>query len=121
MPRDRKRYLEEILIHFFNGEEEYRELVEYASALYIDEVMKIIDERGGPVTTVEKNVVTLTHMFGLDDKYKQEGREEGIKEGEHMKAVETARKLLDKGVSIDIISECTGLSIDDVTELKKAN
>ncbi|MCB2355329.1 hypothetical protein [Clostridium estertheticum] len=42
--------------------------------------------------------------------YKEEGREEG----EIKKTIEIAKKLLRKGVSIDIIVESTDLTIEEV-------
>ena len=41
-------------------------------------------------------------------------KEEGLAEGEHKKAIETARKMLSQGLDIDLVSQCTGLSIDAV-------
>ena len=51
--------------------------------------------------------------------YKEEGREEGREEGEMNKAIEIAKKLLRKGVSIDIIVESTDLTIEEVENIKK--
>lgn len=54
-----------------------------------------------------------------------EGREEGLaqgrEEGARETAVKTARALLDEGVSFGVISRCTGLTIDEVKGLNKAN
>ena len=46
-------------------------------------------------------------------------REEAYEEGEHNKAVESARNFLNKNISAEIIAECTGLSLEEVLELKK--
>jgi len=35
--------------------------------------------------------------------------------------LETAQKLLDKGISLDIISECTGVSINKLLEITRDN
>ena len=43
-----------------------------------------------------------------------EGLEKGKKEGEHKKAIETAKNLLTMGLQIEQISKATGLSIDEV-------
>ncbi len=45
---------------------------------------------------------------------KAEGKAEGLAEGEKRKALETARKLREKGFSAEDICELTGLSFDDV-------
>ena len=47
------------------------------------------------------------------------GRVSGIAEGKKENAVETARKLLKCNVSAEIISECTGLSPEELDGLKK--
>ncbi|MGL5753171.1 MAG: hypothetical protein ACRCXT_21690, partial [Paraclostridium sp.] len=47
----------------------------------------------------------------------EEGKEEGINEGKKEKAVEIARGLLDI-LSIEIIAQKTGLTVDEVKALK---
>ena len=49
------------------------------------------------------------------DEFRELGHEEGIRE----KAIETAKKMLQKGYNITDISECTDLSIEKVEKLKK--
>ena len=55
--------------------------------------------------------------------WKEEAREaglsEGRREGRKENAIETARKLLKCNVSAGIISECTGLSPEELDSLKK--
>ena len=55
--------------------------------------------------------------------WKEEAREEGLaegrEEGKKENAIETARKLLKCNVSAGIISECTGLSLEELDGLKK--
>lgn len=46
----------------------------------------------------------------LINKGKREGRKEGV--------IETAKNFLENGVSIEIISKCTGLTIEEVKKLK---
>jgi len=45
-----------------------------------------------------------------------EGKAEGLAEGEKRKALETARKMREKGFSAEEICELTGLSLDDMQE-----
>jgi predicted transposase/invertase (TIGR01784 family) len=45
------------------------------------------------------------------------GKQEGIYEGERRKALSTAKKLKQKGLSIPEIAEVTGLSIEEVERL----
>ena len=49
------------------------------------------------------------------DEFRELGHEEGVRE----KAIETAKKMLQKGYNITDISECTDLSIEEVEKLKK--
>ena len=48
---------------------------------------------------------------------KKKSREEGLAEGEHKKAIETARKMLLKGFSIKDVVDCSGLSMEEVEKL----
>ena len=41
----------------------------------------------------------------------------GLLQGEHKKAVETAKIMLLKNISFEIISECTGLSPEEIEKL----
>ena len=47
----------------------------------------------------------------------QEGIQEGIQQGETRKALETARKMLVKGLDVTTIMECTGLTAEEVATL----
>ena len=49
------------------------------------------------------------------DEFRELGHEEGVRE----KAIETAKKMLQEGLDISIISRCTDLSIEEVEKLKK--
>ena len=50
----------------------------------------------------------------------ERGRIEGVSIGEKRKAVDMAKKLLAAGVEAEIIAEGTGLSIDQIEELRKS-
>jgi predicted transposase/invertase (TIGR01784 family) len=45
---------------------------------------------------------------------KRRQREEGFEEGEKNKAIETARKMLNRGFSSEQITELTGLTLDEL-------
>ena len=47
-----------------------------------------------------------------------EGREEGRQEGSHLKALETARNLIQMGLMDEQIAQATGLSIEQVQSLQ---
>ena len=46
-----------------------------------------------------------------------EGLSDGISQGEHQAKIETAKNLVAKKISVDIIADCTGLSIDEINNL----
>ncbi len=48
-----------------------------------------------------------------------DARRAGLKEGAKKKAIDTAQKLLNKNISAEIIAECTGLSLEEVQEIKQ--
>ena len=54
---------------------------------------------------------------GYDDG-KEEGIKEGLKEGIKAGKIEVAKKLLDQCVEIEIISSATGLTIEEIKNLK---
>ena len=49
------------------------------------------------------------------------GRNEGISigllQGEYKKAIETAKSMMQRNISIDIVAECTGLSPEEIEKL----
>ena len=62
---------------------------------------------------------------GMTEHYKKglrEGKEEGLREGEkkgeNKKAIEMAKKMLSDGMSMDIITKYSGLSIEEIEKLK---
>ena len=54
----------------------------------------------------------------LMNSIKDEGYENGKQDGEKSKQLEIARKSLEQGLNINVISTITGLSIDEINELK---
>ncbi|PID29554.1 MAG: hypothetical protein CR982_02495 [Candidatus Cloacimonadota bacterium] len=53
------------------------------------------------------------------DTAKEEGREEGIEIGRDKRTIEIAKNGLEKGYSIDMISDLTGLSEEEIKKLKQ--
>ena len=47
----------------------------------------------------------------------ERGRNEGISLGAYQKAIETAKNMRFRNIPIDVISECTGLSIEVIQDL----
>lgn len=53
------------------------------------------------------------------DDAREAGLAEGEKRGREEKAIETARKLLKCNISVEIIAECTGLSMAEISALQE--
>ena len=51
-------------------------------------------------------------------KGKEEGKIEGIKEGEYKNAVQNAKNFLKLGVSPEIVAQGTGLSMEEIQKIK---
>ena len=50
---------------------------------------------------------------------RETGREEGREEGAKQKIFDIAKRMLEKGIDIETISELTGLTAEEVSRLKK--
>ena len=46
-----------------------------------------------------------------------QGISQGIEQGIEQKALETAKKMLENGISLEIITQCTGLSLEKLEDL----
>lgn len=63
---------------------------------------------------------SLDYNSAMDFSYRngrQAGIEEGMEKGRLAGALENARKMVAKGLAIELVSECTGLSLDEVKAL----
>ena len=47
-----------------------------------------------------------------------EGIQQGISQGEYKKAIETAKNMLINNISIEIIADCTGLTVQTIKNLQ---
>jgi len=56
----------------------------------------------------------LTKLSILD-----EGIERGINQGISQSKIEIAKNMLSKGLNINTISECTNLSLEEITKIKE--
>ena len=52
--------------------------------------------------------------FDAEQRGYKEGVSDGISQGEHQKAIETAKKFLAMGISIEQVAQGTGLSIEEI-------
>jgi len=90
-------FIESVIYYLFNTVEEKKK----------DEAFKIIDE------TLKEGGKTMTIAQSL----RREGKIEGKIEGKREKAIETAKRMIENGFEITMISKITGLSIKEIEEL----
>ena len=67
-----------------------------------------------------QNCIDYAREKGLAEgeaKGRAEGLAEGEAKGEKLAKLETAQNLKNKGIALDIISECTGLSMKEIQAL----
>jgi predicted transposase/invertase (TIGR01784 family) len=105
----------------------------------VDETNYQIAEIQKTFMTIEKDKVSPDEMAKMKDEYSyelikreeydkgvqegiergiQQGIETGIQQGARQNALETAKKLLSKGLDASLISEITGLRTDEILELE---
>lgn len=63
----------------------------------------------------KQNVREDEYLEGYDD-----GLGEGIAKGQRQKAFESAENFLRKGIPVETISECIGLSLEQVREIAQS-
>ena len=57
-------------------------------------------------------------IFNSEMSYaRRKGKEEGLKEGEYESKINIAKEMLKNGIDIDLISKCTGLTIEEITKI----
>ena len=65
---------------------------------------------------IENDIMYTAHIEGLAEGRK-EGRAEGIEQGIEQGKLYTARKLKAAGIAAQVISQCTGLTLEQIAEL----
>ena len=105
---------EELLSDLSEGDEIMEKYVkESKETSEKDEVIGMYNEE------IHKEKLRLAEI----DEFRELGHEEGLKErpqkGAKQTKEETAKKMLQEGLDISIISRCTDLSIEEVEKLKK--
>ena len=64
------------------------------------------------------NQIEYARESGREEGLK-EGREEGRPEGVKQKSFDIAKRMLEKGIDIETISELTGLTAEEISRLKE--
>jgi predicted transposase/invertase (TIGR01784 family) len=77
----------------------------------VEEIQEIVEVKSMLRTSIKK------YGNQLKQEGIKEGIQKGIQEGSQRKAVETARALLNKKMSVKEIAEITGLSVEEITKL----
>ena len=73
-------------------------------------------------STEVHNMLLMEYDYATDiEVQREEAFEKGISQGEYQKAIETAKNLVAKKISIDVIAECTGLSVEAINNLVNTN
>ena len=88
----------------------------------IARIKKNIEVRGKYMTYTTRIAEAKTEAFeeGIaigEERGRNEGISLGITQGAYQKAVETAKSMMQRNISIDIVAECTGLSIEEIEKL----
>jgi len=99
----------------YNGEKKWtapEELFEDKKEL-IEEVKELVEVKSMLRTSIKK-LKEEAVKDGL-----QKGIEQGILMGERQKAIQTAKALLKEKMTVEKISEITGISVKDIKKLKE--
>lgn len=128
-PDDRDIYnakieLAEELIKYdkVKNEEQIKALADFLEYLFLiqdkeleNKYEKYKRERGG---AVRMNVDQIRQKY-YEQKGREQGREEGRKQGQEEATKKTAVNLLKMGISDEVVAEGTGLTFDEIKEIKK--
>ena len=68
---------------------------------------------------IDKIVEGRNDYYSAKNIAREEGREEGLKEGEKKGKIDIAKNMLKLNIDINIISQSTGLTINEINELNK--
>ncbi|KSV58252.1 hypothetical protein [Acetivibrio ethanolgignens] len=96
-------------------------ILEFLTLLFQDKLDNKKMERYVKVCTpnLRKDVEGMTaHRRELLEE-REEGREEGIAVGKAKSKAEIAKRMFDKGFTLEVISEITGISIEELKLLQK--
>ena len=109
-----------ILLKFSDNEKIMSKLSEIPQ---FQEEVKMAASALREITQEEKEWAYHLSFDRAETDYKNElesWREEGIELGEHKAKIETARNMLLKNISAEIVAECTGLTPEEVAEIAKS-
>lgn len=84
---------------------------------------KIMDKLKNEALKLNNNDDFVKYLSDEDEErlLKNSFIEQGIEQGIEQNKISTAKKMLEKNIDIDSIKEITGLSLDEIKELKKSS
>ena len=84
---------------------------------------KIMDKLKNEALKLNNNDDFVKYLSDEDEErlLKNSFIEQGIEKGIEQNKISTAKKMLEKNIDIDSIKEITGLSLDEIKELKKSS
>ncbi len=83
------------------------------------EVLKVVSSNEETRRDAEIRIKAMSDKASSLAGAKEEGREEGLKEGEYQKSLSVARVSLENGLPLDIVAKITGLELSIIERLKK--
>ena len=99
----------EYMKKYMKNVEELNEDSEFVNVISPDKDNEMV------INTLKNEAIKEGKLEGI-----KEGKLEGIKEGIEKNTLETAKKMLKKKLDINLISECTGLTKEEINSLKEA-
>ena len=97
-----------------NDNEEALKVVEELERLSENDEFRVLYD----AEKMRRKEINSARLDGYDDGY-DAGKTKGLEEGAKEEKIEIAKNLIKKGVSFEIVSESTGLSIGELEELNK--
>jgi predicted transposase/invertase (TIGR01784 family) len=91
---------------------EIKQAINFVYEASLTKEEKLMYDKNWDRISSEKTILAQTKEEGI-----AEGRVEGRVEGEHIKALEIAKNLKKSGLSTEVISQATGLSEEEITNL----
>ena len=97
-----------------NGNKEALKVVEELERLSENDEFRVLYD----AEKMRRKEINSARLDGYDNGY-DDGKAEGLEAGAKAEKISIAKNLLNIGISIEVISESTGVSIKEVEELKK--
>ncbi len=111
------RYEKALLMLLIEDEEELRKIME--GDYMLEEVGKDIINYSRAKEIVTAYVNEMIEENYRNNLAREEGYDKGHKDGIEQNKIEVAKSMLKKKIELEIISECTGLSIEEIIKINE--